>query len=334
MAVHVAILARGSVRLQDALAAAANVQLWSEAPLRICFHLLADDAGLSELNKAPLAFLAAKARLLFLTAAVVRIYNSSDAVWEQTLSADALNWLHHPSMQQSKARATTVAKLFLHELMPEDVTQALVLDSAVIAMSDVIELWEWFTQQTATRPNAVLGYAAEGQNPFRMMSSASSPSGLNMQGHNSAVGLYRLDRMRAQPAYLALLPRMAALIGQKSQHPSFEVLMMHRLLNHGEQTALAVAARAETSLWEGLVVTLPCEWNWQVRPYNQSQDVPARVGPRCACPRSSALPPWFQSDIQPFALLASPTPDTRFTGRLVLVRIGQVQCASQAIIQA
>eukprot|EP00966_Prymnesium_polylepis_P327565 7383434-Prymnesium_polylepis.2 len=95
---------------------------------------------------------------------------------------------------------------------------------------------------------------------------AGNMSGAEASGYNSGVFLHRLDRMRAQPAYRTLLPRMAALLrlSQRVRHGAFEVLMMHRLADSGDQTALAVAASAERALWSGLMVPLPCEWNWQV----------------------------------------------------------------------
>ena len=56
-AVHVALLASGS-QLHEALSLAANVQLWSESPSRICFHVLADEAALRALEVAPLLLVA------------------------------------------------------------------------------------------------------------------------------------------------------------------------------------------------------------------------------------------------------------------------------------
>mmetsp|Transcript_19797 Transcript_19797/g.49450 ORF Transcript_19797/g.49450 Transcript_19797/m.49450 type:complete len:173 (-) Transcript_19797:38-556(-) len=40
--------------------------------------------------------------------------------------------------------------------------------------------------------------------------------------------------------------------------------MMQRLMDLGDQTVLAVAARAASSLWRGLMLPLPCAWNWQL----------------------------------------------------------------------
>ena len=268
-AVHVLFISRGA-ELQDTLSMAANVQLWSESPSRICFHVLAGDRALRELNAAPLALHAAKAGLSIngngtFELDELRVHNASDAAWEHKLSAHALSWMHHPALQQhTKARAVTVAKLFLHELLPPTVTQVMVIDPQVYAMSDIVELWDWFGQQMALNPDAVLGYAPEGQNFYRMMY-AGSMSENEAASYNSGVFLQRLDRIRSQPGYRALLPRMEALMRMKesARHPTFEVPMMHRLLDLGDQTALAVAASAERTLWKGLMVPLPCEWNWQ-----------------------------------------------------------------------
>jgi len=97
-----------------------------------------------------------------------------------------------------------VPRLFLHELLPDEVKQVLVLDTDILVMADVIGLWEWFAERSNDHAEAVLGYAPENQNIYRIMYS-SAAGGPEASGHNSGVFLHRLDRMRAQPAYHDIL---------------------------------------------------------------------------------------------------------------------------------
>ncbi|KAL1522862.1 hypothetical protein AB1Y20_017828 [Prymnesium parvum] len=166
-AVHIMMLARGSTLLHSVLATAANVQLWSDAPWRLCFHVLAGEVALRDHQESPSAVLELVSQLQFAAGRgdVVRVYNATDGAWEQALTANALRWLHHPALKQSpQAHACTVAKLFAHELLPAAITQVMVLDSDLYFMADVVQLWEWFEQETARLHTAALAYAPESQN--------------------------------------------------------------------------------------------------------------------------------------------------------------------------
>ncbi|KAL1508778.1 hypothetical protein AB1Y20_004873 [Prymnesium parvum] len=72
LAVHLALIARGSVQLKGALSTAANVQIWSDEPERICFHVFVGSEAQQELAETPLDHLAAKAQLQFALSDVLR----------------------------------------------------------------------------------------------------------------------------------------------------------------------------------------------------------------------------------------------------------------------
>mmetsp|Transcript_28519 Transcript_28519/g.65574 ORF Transcript_28519/g.65574 Transcript_28519/m.65574 type:complete len:125 (-) Transcript_28519:931-1305(-) len=75
---------RSSVQLKGALSTAANVQIWSDEPERICFHVLVGSESQHELAETCLDHLAAKAQLQFALSDVLRLYNSTDALWQKS----------------------------------------------------------------------------------------------------------------------------------------------------------------------------------------------------------------------------------------------------------
>ena len=116
----------------------------------------------------------------------------------------------------SKASTYLVPKLFINELLSFSVQQVLILDTDVVPLADVCELYDGFAVSTSRteEPLLALGYALEQQGAYRWMVNWSSPYPDALgpvdesRGFNGGVGLQRLDRLRggaARDAYYGVL---------------------------------------------------------------------------------------------------------------------------------
>jgi len=261
--VNVALVSRGEKsRLATALRAIYNLLVWTASPERLRFHILADKAVLAEHARASLVEHSRRAGVTIskLSERLV-IVNATDAALECKLSPGGREWLHHVKLQD-KAHTYTVLKLFLYEVLPRNVPRALLLDTDLYAMADVCELWDAFAAATTHQPSVVLGCAYEGQSAYRMMW-LDALSGPEASGYNGGVCVHILERMHTSSAWHELLSRLAELMYLETPG-KFDMKMLARMVDLGDQTALSLAAGVAPDLWKALFSPLPCEWNWQV----------------------------------------------------------------------
>ena len=261
--VSIALISRGTkARLATALRTIHSLLVWSKAPERLKFHILADEAVLSELQRTSLAEHTRRARVAnWSMSQFLNVVNATDAALERRLSSGARDWLHHAKLQD-KAHTYTAPKLFLYEILPRHVSRVLVLDSDLYPMADVSELWDAFDATAAAQHSVVLGCAYEGQSAYRMMW-LDALSGPEASGYNGGVCLHLLDRMRTSRAYHELLSKLAVLMRLETPG-KFDAKMLARMVDMGDQTALSLAPGVEPDVWKALFSPLPCEWNWQV----------------------------------------------------------------------
>ena len=138
--------------LPAALRAMSNVRAWARRPKRLHFHLLADEQQHGAVSA--MTTLGAQAGL------PLTLHNASDAALQARLPPLGLATLHHAALQ-GKPRLYTAPKLFLHALL--DLQSVLVIDTDILVMADVCELWDAWIAHTSAEPRALLGYAREQQ---------------------------------------------------------------------------------------------------------------------------------------------------------------------------
>ena len=117
--------------LPAALRAMSNVRAWARRPKRLHFHLLADEQQHGAVSA--MTTLGAQAGL------PLTVHNASDAALQARLPPLGLATLHHAALQ-GKPRLYTAPKLFLHALL--DLQSVLVIDTDILVMADVCELWD------------------------------------------------------------------------------------------------------------------------------------------------------------------------------------------------
>ena len=138
--------------LPAALRAMSNVRAWARRPKRLHFHLLADEQQQGAVSA--MTTLGAQAGL------PLTVHNASDAALQARLPPLGLATLHHAALQ-GKPRLYTAPKLFLHALL--DLQSVLVIDTDILVMADVCELWDAWIAHASAEPRALLGYAREQQ---------------------------------------------------------------------------------------------------------------------------------------------------------------------------
>ena len=131
--VHMVFVNRGNSLggLPAALRAMSNVRAWARRPKRLHFHLLADEQQHGAVSA--MTTLGAQAGL------PLTVHNASDAALQVRLPPLGLATLHHAALQ-GKPRLYTAPKLFLHALL--DLQSVLVIDTDILVMADVCELWD------------------------------------------------------------------------------------------------------------------------------------------------------------------------------------------------
>jgi hypothetical protein len=135
--------------------------------------------------------------------------------------------------------ANYVWKPVLHMLLPESIDRLLLLDTDVIIIRPLSELWATFAQFS---PTAVIGIAPEQSTLYEVA------SGWKMSGKNGGVQLLHLARMRASSTYTAHLDRFASGMAGK------------RLGYLGDQTLYTHLAHEAPELFH----SIGCEWNRQL----------------------------------------------------------------------
>lgn len=256
----------------------ANIREWSAHSERLCFHLLAGGEALRDLFSRPLIEWLMLANWQPSHIHQLSIVNMSNGAFDSRLGDLGLRYYRSSLFAATRYKVSqyTVIKLFMHRLLSLD--RVLVLDSDVLVMADMCELWDWFTQQLTARPAVVAAYAFEQQNEYRFLDVAMGPyrrlpnkTPSHAQGYNGGVGLLALNRMRSQPSFERALDgvlRFAEVVKLERCHRAFA--SMHTcvhiecgLISLGDQTILTLAARLEPR-WDELVAPIPCDWNWQM----------------------------------------------------------------------
>jgi len=130
---------------------------------------------------------------------------------------------------------TYLLKPLLHFVLPPSVRRVLVLDTDVVMIRPLAELWGQFAR---FGPEAVLGLVAEQSSLY---------SG-NAIGKNGGVQLLHLERMRRSPAYAAALDHYAT--GRGGAWLGYL----------GDQTLYSFMAYSHGALFH----SLGCEWNRQL----------------------------------------------------------------------
>jgi len=153
-AVHVVFVNRGNSPggLRAALRSMSNVHAWALRPERLRFHLLADEQHHGAISG--MATLGTQAGL------PLTVHNASDAALRARLPPLGLATLRHTALQ-GKPRLYTAPKLFLHALL--DMESVLVIDTDILMLADVCELWDAWIAHTSAEPRTLLGYAREQQ---------------------------------------------------------------------------------------------------------------------------------------------------------------------------
>jgi hypothetical protein len=125
-------------------------------------------------------------------------------------------------------------KPLLHYIMPADVDRLILLDTDIVMVRDVRELFAHFDNFGT----AVLGVGNEQSNLY----------GHNGEGKNGGVQLLHISRMRSVPQYDAILDRVAT--GADGR----------RIGYLGDQTLYSYLAQD----FRHLFYRIPCEWNRQI----------------------------------------------------------------------
>ena len=161
--VHMVFVNRGNSLggLPAALRTMSNVRAWARRPERLHFHLLADEQQPGAVSV--MTTLGAQAGL------PLTVHNASDVALQARLPPLGLATLHHAALQ-GKPRLYTAPKLFLHALL--DMRSVLVIDTDILVMADVCELWDAWIAHTSAEPRTLLGYAREQQVAERELPSA------------------------------------------------------------------------------------------------------------------------------------------------------------------
>lgn len=112
-----------------------------------------------------------------------------------------------------------VWKPLMHLLLPASVDRLLLLDTDVVIIRPLSELWAVFAQFS---PTAVIGIAPEQSNMYE------EDSNWKMKGRNGGVQLLHLGRMRASPKYTPQLDRYASgMAGVKLGYLGDQTLYTH-----------------------------------------------------------------------------------------------------------
>lgn len=270
--VHVAYDARGSEAFKAALLAAADVWHASSSKERLRFHLLVANAELRALRKVNLSIRTQRAGLP--DPHCVTTVNSSDR---------ALMPAHAIGIANEVVRMNPMM-MSLHALLPRNVPQVIMLHTDVLALDDVCTLYDHATAQFAAINNAVMAFAKE-QTGIHQQAVGQGRNRVNdsVLAFNGGVGVHRLDRLRN----LSTTGNMRLLLSWVQDANSSKVA---RSLPREASTNLVLASssrRADKA--RELIVTLPCEWNWQTNLlWYTSQKRNHRV-PDATCHQAPAL---------------------------------------------
>ena len=294
--VDIAYVARGKATISPLLEAMMRVSNWTATPARLRFHVLAGAGCLEDLARVPLHTWCERVAPS-LDCERIHVIDATPATLKKQMSSLAARWLENLDFR-GKASTYLVPKLFINELLSFSVQQVLILDTDVVLLADVCELYDGFavSSSRAEEPLLALGYALEQQGAYRWMVNWSSPYPDALgpvdesRGFNGGVGLQRLDRLRGGAARDAYYGVLAGLIQTPREYygfkmetckgwPPFTLLYcaLHRpkephaigrkrfaaAIGLGDQTVLSVAVAAQPRVMRRLISPLPCEWNWQ-----------------------------------------------------------------------
>ena len=294
--VDIAYVARGRATISPLLEAMMRVSNWTATPARLRFHLLAGTDCMRDLARVPLHTWCERVAPS-LHCKRIHVIDATQAALKQRMSSLAVRWLENPDFG-GKASMYLVPKLFINELLSLSVQQVLILDTDVVFLADVCELYDGFAVSTsrAEDPLLALGYALEQQGAYRWIVNWSSPHPDTLgqvdesRGFNGGVGLQRLDRLRRGAARGAYYGVLAGLLQTPREYYGFKMETCkgqppHSLLycalttprephaigrkrfaaavGLGDQTVLAIAVAAQPQVMRRLIRPLPCEWNWQ-----------------------------------------------------------------------
>jgi hypothetical protein len=157
-------------------------------------------------------------------------------------------------------------KPLLHHVMPPDVERLILLDTDIVMVRDVRELFAEFGQFGT----AVLGVGNEQSNLY----------GKGGQGKNGGVQLLDLHAMRSEPQYDALLDHVAS--GRDGR----------RIGYLGDQTLYSFLAPEYSHLFH----RVPCEWNRQISMHFGFHNATVHH-----CPRRCGI---LHANFQPFKCVA------------------------------
>ena len=294
--VDIAYVARGRATMSPLLEAMMRVSNWTATPARLRFHVLAGTDCMKELARVPLHTWCERIAPS-LHCDRIHVIDATKAALKQRMSSLAVRWLENPDFG-GKASKYLVPKLFINELLSFSVQQVLILDTDMVLLADVCELYDGFavSASRAEDPLLSLGYALEQQGAYRWMVNWSSPhpDALGQvddsRGFNGGVGLQRLDRLRGGAARGAYYGVLEGLLQTPREYYGFKMeackgnpphsllyCALHRprephaigrrrfaaAIALGDQTVLAIAVAAQPKVMRRLIRPLPCEWNWQ-----------------------------------------------------------------------
>tara|TARA_B110001469_G_C9632037_1_gene316282 strand:+ start:133 stop:1611 length:1479 start_codon:yes stop_codon:yes gene_type:complete len=294
--VDIAYVARGRATMSPLLEAMMRVSNWTATPARLRFHVLAGTDCMKDLARVPLHTWCERIAPS-LHCDRIHVIDATKAALKQRMSSLAVRWLENPDFG-GKASKYLVPKLFINELLSFSVQQVLILDTDMVLLADVCELYDGFavSASRAEDPLLSLGYALEQQGAYRWMVNWSSPhpDALGQvddsRGFNGGVGLQRLDRLRGGAARGSYYGVLEGLLQTPREYYGFKMeackgnpphsllyCALHRprephaigrrrfaaAIALGDQTVLAIAVAAQPKVMRRLIRPLPCEWNWQ-----------------------------------------------------------------------
>ncbi|KAG5453975.1 LARGE xylosyl- and glucuronyltransferase 2 [Clonorchis sinensis] len=148
-----------------------------------------------------------------------------------------VNWI--PNKHGSGVAA--LSKMLIPDMLPTNVTKAIVLDTDILLNADILELWKLFDDFDQSQ---IFGMAWE----FDLLDAKSNNVPIPKNGVNSGVVLMHLSRMRE------------AKWSELFDWAVRKVLILYGTLWLGEQSALNTLIRQRPELY----YRIPCEWNLQL----------------------------------------------------------------------
>jgi hypothetical protein len=251
--VAVVYVARGNASVVPTLNAIQQVRAWMRDPGALRFFLLAGERCISEL---------AGLKLATDDVSVVDVTDRTLRQQFQIRSPLAFSWLQRTAALGGKQHTYTVPKLFLHELLPAEVSIAIILDADIVALTDLMQLVDEVEAMAEREPDAALFYAPEQQNLYRWRLRWNSEHLVSQRnGVNGGVGVLLLQRLRRSVQYRTAMQRLLVELDGVLVGGNLERMGSLQL---GDQTVLSAMAIVAPGAWSQLMRQLPsCAWNWQ-----------------------------------------------------------------------